>query len=664
VIDGDLLDAAIAWHVPEEVPQLPEPLAGGASKAATALRAHLVDLLDLRDVYELDRLDLNAVTTLDGRVQGEVEALLAELRDPARVAALGLRGERLLGRGDPAGVVYSVLVFERTPRGNALRVQVDTLPQPFNVNEGMKLDLGSTAKLRTLVHYLEIVADLHERCAGRSARELRAHETHPRDPITRWALERLAAEPGISLDALLDASLERIYSASPYERFFTGGGLHQFANFDKADNSRRVTLREAFTRSINLPFVRLMRDIVGHVLYGPEGRALALLDDPGGWKRRTYLRRFADADSRARLERLRARHAPLAPGERVADVLARIRPTPQRLAAFHAWLAPEAGAEALGRFLDERMLGHGLSPERVESLHRRYGAEALSFVDRARVMRIDPLELWLVDYLRAHPDASPKEEWASSADMREADWAWIFRTRNERARERRIAAMLERDAFAEIHRTWQHLGYPFSTLVPSLATAIGASADRPAALAELIGIIVGDGVRSPLVRVEDLHFGAGTPYETRLRLRAQPGEQVLHPAVARAARRSLLDVVSRGTARRARDLWVDASGSLTVAGKTGTGDSRIKRFARGGRLIHSQVASRSATFAFAIGDRHFGVITAYVSGPQAGHYEFTSALPVQILRLLGPRLELLVDDGAERLQADGGPADRAVNGES
>jgi hypothetical protein len=33
---------------------------------------------------------------------------------------------------------------------------------PFDVNEGMKLELGSTAKLRTLAHYLDVMAQLYD----------------------------------------------------------------------------------------------------------------------------------------------------------------------------------------------------------------------------------------------------------------------------------------------------------------------------------------------------------------------------------------------------------------------------------------------------------------------------------------------------------------------
>ncbi len=52
-------------------------------------------------------------------------------------------------------------MFERTAKGNMVRVQTDTTQLPFDINEGSKLELGSTAKLRTLATYLEIIAELH-----------------------------------------------------------------------------------------------------------------------------------------------------------------------------------------------------------------------------------------------------------------------------------------------------------------------------------------------------------------------------------------------------------------------------------------------------------------------------------------------------------------------
>jgi len=52
----------------------------------------------------------------------------------------------------------------------------------------------------------------------------------------------------------------------------------------------------------------------------------------------------------------------------------------------------------------------------------------------------------------------------------------------------------------------------------------------------------------------------------------------------------------------------------------------------------SRVVSRAATFVFFLGDRFYGVVTAYVTGPEAARYQFTSALPVQVLKGLAPTL--------------------------
>ena len=75
-----------------------------------------------------------------------------------------------------------------------------------------------------------------------------------------------------------------------------------------------------------------------------------------------------------------------------------------------------------------------------------------------------------------------------------------------------------------------------------------------------------------------------------------------------------------------------------MGGKTGTGDHRFETYGKGGVLLSSRVVSRSGTFVFYIGERHFGTLTAYVKGPDAAKYQFTSALPTQILKTLAPQL--------------------------
>ena len=194
---------------------------------------------------------------------------------------------------------------------------------------------------------------------------------------------------------------------------------------------------------------------------------------------------------------------------------------------------------------------------------------------------------------------------------------------------------------------WKRLGYPFDSLVPSYATAIGSSADRPASLAELVGIILNHGVQYPVIRVEELQFASGTPYETLLRRRELSGQRVLSAEIAAVVHRALIDVAERGSAQRIRGAFLRESGTgIVVGGKTGTGDNRHDTYGRKGQLIESRVVNRAAVFVFFIGDRFFGTITAYVPGREAAGYGFTSSLPVQILKIMASTLKPMIETGS------------------
>ncbi len=201
----------------------PARLAGPASgrKAVAAVRTELLDLLNVPGLYDLDRLDVEVDSTIDVPLQSAVRRLLTGLRDPEFVASHALTGKHLLSQGNPADVTYTVLLYEATPQANLLRVHADSLDQPFDLNRGMKMGLGSTAKLRTLAHYLEVVAALH---AGRTARDISSSGL-ARDPITEWALQTLETEPLISLEAFLQQALEREYPAEARRVVFAVDGV-------------------------------------------------------------------------------------------------------------------------------------------------------------------------------------------------------------------------------------------------------------------------------------------------------------------------------------------------------------------------------------------------------------------------------------------------------
>lgn len=610
-----------------------------AGKGANAIRSRLGTLLDV-PLYELDRLDAGVAATLHRDLHAAVEQWLAQLYDEAAVRRLGLVGDRLLNPSRLNEMRYSFTLFELTPGGNRVRVQTDTTDQPFDINEGSKLELGSTAKLRVLATYLEIVAELHDRLAGLNAAALRATPVDRHDALTRWAIDYLLADPERSLPAMLEAALERRYSASPAELFFTGGGVHSFSNFRHEDDTRNPTLREALQASINLPFVRLLRDIVRHTMYQVPGSTARLLEDDDDPRRSEYLARFADREGQVFLRRFWRKYQGKSEEAMQATFLDGLRPTADRLAAAWRYLNPGDDEAAFAAFMRARMPGQRLDDARLAALYERYAPGRLDLPDQGYVARVHPLELWLVGYLSENPGASFSEMVAASAAERQAVYRWLFSTRARGAQDQRMYTILEVEAFLDIHGRWARLGYPFDHLVPSLATALGSSGDRPAALAELMGIIVNDGVRLPSVRIDALRFAAHTPYDTALARRPAEGERVMRSEVAGALRQALSEVVEGGTARRLAGAYqLPDGGALAIGGKTGTGDNRIVLTDARGQARGAGVAlNRTATFVFYLGERHFGSLTAYVTGPEAARHRFTSSVPVGILRGMAPVL--------------------------
>ncbi len=643
-----LRDAALAARLGfRDFRAAPPRVSSAAGKGANAIRSRLGSLLDA-SLYELDRLDVEARATLHRDLQEAVEGWLAQLYDEAAVRRLGLAGERLLNPARLDEVRYSFTLTERAAGGNRVRVQTDTTDQPFDINEGSKLELGSTAKLRVLATYLEIVAELHERLAAVDDEALRAVVVDRHDVLTRWAIDHLRASTDRSLPAMLEAALERRYAASTTETFFTGGGVHSFSNFRREDDARNPSVREAMQASINLPFVRLLRDIVRHTMYQVPGSTARLLEDDGDPRRAEYLARFADREGQVFLRRFWRKYQGKSEEAMQATFLDGLRPTPERLAAAWRYLNPGDDEAAFAAFMRARLPEQRLGDARLATLYARYAPGRFDLPDQGYVARVHPLELWLVGYLSENPGATLAEAVAASAEVRQAVYRWLFSTRARSAQDQRIYTILEVEAFLDIHRRWARLGYPFDHLVPSLATALGSSGDRPAALAELMGIIANDGVRLPSLRIDTLRLAAHTPYDTAFARRPAEGERVMRSEVAAALRNALSEVVESGTARRLAGAYRLGDGStLAVGGKTGTGDNRIVLTDARGQARGAGVAlNRTATFVFYLGDKHFGTLTAYVTGPEAARHRFTSSLPVGILRGMAPALLPYLDPGS------------------
>ena len=623
------------------------------NKGISVARSRLAGMLN-RPLYDLDRLDLSATSTLQGELQTQATEYLKKLADPAFASQIGLIGERLLTPTSTTQVRYSFTLFELTPDGSRVRVQTDSTDQPFDINEGSKLELGSTAKMRVLTTYLQIIAELHDKYAGMTIPELKKVDVPEQDHLSRWVVDYLIQNKDRSLQPMLGAALDRKYSASPGEAFFTGGGLHVFHNFRKEDNGRMPTLRDALRESINLPFIRLMRDLVRYTTYSGPNNSSELLKDDRDPRRQEYLASFADREGTSFLLKFWKKYKNKDTQARLETFLDSMRPTPIRMAAVHRYLLPHASQESFNTFVRSHLTGakltEKLTDERLIRLYDSYGPGSYDLPDQGFIAKVHPLDLWMMGYLLNHPDATFKDIVKASQFERQEVYSWLFKSKHKGARDGRIRTMLEIEAFLDIHQRWQKVGYPFDHLVPSLATAIGSSGDRPAALAELIGTILNDGVRMPTLRIDSLHFAAGTPYETKLINDPVVGKRVMPSEVATAMREALSQVVDAGTAKRVAGSFKLPDGRpLAMGGKTGTGDNRIEAIGSGGRILSSKSLNRTATFVFYIGDTHFGTLTAFVPGRSAEDFTFTSALPVQVLKGMAPILTPYLQPGTHTM---------------
>ncbi|MDF3833107.1 transglycosylase domain-containing protein [Cupriavidus basilensis] len=642
-----LRDAALAQPLKLSPAALDRPeISFVARKAISGVRSDLLRYLGLGSSYELDRLDLTAHSTINTALQRVVtDALLAAgTRDGAHAA--GLYGHNLLREGDdPGKLAMSFTLYERVAGANLLRVQADNLDLPFDLNRGARLNLGSTAKLRTLVTYLEIISELHEQYAGMSAAQLREVRPAPLDALRLWVVNYLLTASDKSRRAILEAAMQRRYSGGAGEAFFTGGGLQTFTNFERWESLKIMPVEEGFKHSVNLVFIRLMRDIVRYETYRLHPDADEWLNNPDAPQRHAYLVRFADKEGSDYLRAFYLKYQ----GKTQAEAARRVQEgrtlTPLRLAVTLRSIDPDADLAQFSKAMRAGLPHAPLTDDMLAKMYRKYGQDKFNLNDRGYLAHVHPLELWLLDYLRQRPDASLDEVLRDSTAQRQEVYAWLFKTRHPGGQTRRIRSQLERQAFGEIARRWQRLGYPFSAITASYASAIGAAGDRPAALAELVGIILANGVRQPASALRSLDFAAGTPYETGFGLGTQ-GTRLLSEDIADVVRAAMIGVVDSGTAG---SLKAAMSGSGVVAGgKTGTGDHRFEVYGPGGRLISSRVVSRSATFVFFLGDRYFGNVTAYAHEPYAARYAFTSALSVQLLKSLAPTILPLARDGGTR----------------
>lgn len=618
------------------------------SKALTSFRVDLMQLLRIPGFYNLDRMDISADTTIDNKINTAVSERIASYATQDGADAARLTGYRMLKPEQAGDIIYSFSLYEKSGNTNLLRVQTDNFPGPFNMNEGSKLELGSTAKLRTLISYLDTIERLYHKYLSVPPDDLKDDQTIPDDALTRWVVDYLTStnpDIDLSLNGILNAAMERTYSAHAGEFFFTGGGRHVFNNFEPSDNRRVLSVRDSFNRSVNLPFIRMMRDIVRAIESHDMDIDPDLFTDPDHPKRHAYLMNFVHMEATGFLWNFWNAQNGKENSEIDSMLATKTKERDFRLATLYRTLYPDAPYEDMAAFISREC--SECNPDADYSrLYSQYAPGKFDLNDLGYITRIHPLELWLTAYRRENPNATWSDVVRDSESVRVDSYKWLLRSQNLGAQNIRIRTMIEREAFTHLHKSWQATGFPFDTMVPSYASALGSSGDTPAALSDLVGILVNDGARKPMQKMGEVQFGVGTPYQTIADCSPRKDPvQVLSPEVSRIALREMQGVVETGTARRAaRAVRLEDGTILPLGGKTGTGDNRIKTYTARGAMVSSAKINRTATFVFTIDDRFFGTIVTYVPGDLAADFNFTSALPVQALRGIIPDIMPMIEE--------------------
>ena len=270
--------------------------------------------------------------------------------------------------------------------------------------------------------------------------------------LTNWVANNLANARDRGLKPLIDAAIQRHYSGSP-QTFFTGGGVHAYANFEKWEDHSMPSVAEGFANSINNVFIRIMRDLVHHYI-ARSGEAQLLTtarDDP---EREAFLRRFVDQESKVYLNRFYRTYHGLSPDEALGLLAHHARPFAKRLAVVFLSARPDASRQELGGFLHRYLPHEAISDDDLWDLYQKYDVKRFSLEDRGYLSGIHPLELWLVNYLQNHQNASRDEVTAASADVRQEIYGWLFKAHSTHKQDVRIRILLEQDAFERILEDW------------------------------------------------------------------------------------------------------------------------------------------------------------------------------------------------------------------
>lgn len=332
-------------------------------KFVDSMRLAVMNKLKLNPVdgmYKLDRWDLQVMSTLDHAANAAVTAKLKSFNDPEVAKQYGLTGFQLLRPEAAPKVTWAITINERLPDGRVVtRVSTDTFKGSLDLNKGGRQNYGSTSKMRMATTFLEVIAELHDKHAAKTPEELKTIQIHPRDKLSRWAVNYLSnAENDTSLEAMQRAAISTIKYSGHRQGFFTGGGMNYPGNFDRREDHQSYSVQEALWESVNLSWYRISDDIEEYMKWGRLGIDASILDDGEHTPeqkqlRQKYLEEFADFEGTVYSGRFWRQQRSRIASELAASLAKSGDDHKVHLTALYRGLYPESSFEEYAKFMNE-----------------------------------------------------------------------------------------------------------------------------------------------------------------------------------------------------------------------------------------------------------------------------------------------------------------------
>ena len=156
----------------------------------------------------------------------------------------------------------------------------------------------------------------------------------------------------------------------------------------------RPTVGDAFDHSINMVYIRLMRDIRDYFIAQNQS-AVRIMGDRRDTVRAAYLRRFADEEGQKFVGRFYREYRGLSAAAIRALVVRHGRAgIDQRVTLFRS-VRPLGSVADLRGFLTAHSPSLSLDEEKLQGLYTKYAPDRFSLADRAYIAGVNPLRSWL-----------------------------------------------------------------------------------------------------------------------------------------------------------------------------------------------------------------------------------------------------------------------------